>query len=170
MTDEMKPDLLLVFANEKAKLYGGKCDTEEDAIFNSLSESYSSYFTQPINVYHYNEKGFEHIQSINIPGVNTMDKFSLPQAETFIVVGSKLLGRTFILKLRGYNRFQEILSFPTPGVESVKIYWSKSSELFLAIASSKPGHSKILKAVLNGPAPKFRLHLNDHRTKRDYDF
>ncbi|KAI1289372.1 hypothetical protein HDE_08417 [Halotydeus destructor] len=150
--------LFLVFANEKAKLYAGRCDTEEDAIFNTMSDSYSSFFTQPINVYVYNTETskFNHIQSISIPGVNTIDTFSLPPSETFLVVGSKLLGRTFILKFRGYNMFQEIQSFATPSVENVKTYWTKSGDLFLAIASSKPGFSKILKAHLSGPVPKLR--------------
>lgn len=150
----LNPALLLVFANEKAKLFGGQCDSEEDAIFDNYGESYSSFFTQPINVYIYGDNNFRHIQSINIPGVSTMDKFSLPPAENFLVVGSKLLGRTFILKLRGFNIFQEIQSFSTPGVENVKAFWSQSGELFIAIASSKAGHTKILKASLSGPSPK----------------
>jgi hypothetical protein len=130
--------LFAIFANEKSKLFENDCGPND----------YSLY-TQPINVYHYDSKSFNYIQSIDINGVISLETFIVSN-ETYLVAASRLLGTTYVLQLRGYNMFEVILSFATPGVQNVKSFWSNSGKLHLAIASSKSGHSKILTAIING--------------------
>jgi len=85
-----------------------------------------------------------------------MDRIYL-NSETYLLLGSKLLGRTFLFQFRGFNKFSEVTSLLTPGVSSVLSYWSQDGELFLALSSTKAGHTRILKAVIDGPKP------NQHR-------
>ena len=131
--------LYCVFANENTKLFENSC-----------SEYENSLYTQPINVYKFNGKTFDYFQSIDINGVISLDTFRV-ENHTYIAAASRLLGTTFILQLRGYNKFEVIQSLPTSGVQNVKSFWSNDGSLHLGIASSKSGQTKILTAVINGP-------------------
>jgi hypothetical protein len=141
----------LLVANEKAKLYGGECEDSRN-----FGDTFTSYLTQHVNVYEYIRGRFSLVQSLNIPGVTSLEKIHLPPKGVYVIAASKTLGRTFIFHHRGINRFQEIKSFPTPGVNDVKSFWTRDGQLFLGVASDKEGQSKIMKAILSGPPPKLR--------------
>lgn len=129
--------LFCVFANEKTKLFENDCNEDQ------------SLYTQPIIVYKYNGKTFDYFQSIDINGVISLEAFQVSN-RTYIAAASRLLATTFILQLRGYNKFEIIQSLRTFGVRHVKSFWSKDTNLHLAVASDKPGHTKILTAHING--------------------
>jgi len=143
----------LVVANEKAKLYGGECEYSGDS---DLGDTYASFFTQHVNVYELTRRTFDLVQSLDVPGVTSVEKIHLPPNGLYLVVASKTLGKSFIYQHRGINRFQELKSFPSPGVIDVKSFWSRDGQLFLGIASRNAGQSKVLRAVLSGPSPKLR--------------
>jgi hypothetical protein len=146
-------NVFLVVANEKAKLYGGNCDS----VNSEFGDPFSSYFTQHVNVYRLVPGNqWEIIQSLNIPGVTTIDHVHLPPAGLVLLTGSRSLGRTSVHLMRGVNLFQELQSFSTPAVTDIKSFWSSSGELFLGIGSSQTGQSKIMKAILTGPSPRLR--------------
>lgn len=96
-------DLFVVFANEKSKLH------EDDCGFDI-----HGHYTQPVNLYHFNGNNFAYTQSIDIPGVVSLETFKVSD-ETYLVAASRHLGKTFVLQLRGYNLFDTVLSFSTPG-------------------------------------------------------
>ena len=131
--------LYCVFANEKTKLFENNCNQYDNSLY-----------TQPINIYKFNGKTFDYFQSIDINGVISLDSFQVSN-HTYIAAASRLLGTTFILQLRGYNKFEVIQSLPTSGVQNIKSFWSSDGNLHLGIASSKKGQTKILTAVINGP-------------------
>ena len=141
----------LLVSNEKAKLYAGECKYSS-----SFGDTFASYLTQHVNVYQFGRGQFNLVQSLDIPGVTSLEKIHLPPKGVYVIVASKTLGKTFIFNHRGINRFQEIKSFSTPGVIDVKSFWSRDGQLFLAVASDKEGQSKIMKAVLSGPSPRLR--------------
>ena len=128
-----------LLANEKTKLSENICGDYDNSLY-----------SQPIIVYKLNGNTFDYFQNIDINGVISLDSFQVSN-HTYIAVGSRLLGTTFILQLRGYNKFQVIESLPTPGVQNVKSFWSSDGNLHLVIVSSISGQSKILTAIINGP-------------------
>ena len=151
--DAFTPQVFLVVANEKAKLYGGDCDS----INSEFGDPYSSYFTQHVNVYQLMKGNhWEIIQSLNMPGVTSIDHIHLPPSGLILLTGSRSLGRTSVHLLRGVNLFQEMQSFSTPAVTDIKSFWSSDGQLFVGIGSSDSGQSKIMKGVLAGPPPRLR--------------
>ena len=148
-------DLFLVYANEKLRYYD-ECSTHEDLTLEKSGSSRSSYFNQGVSIFKVSKSNltFTLHQKLDIVGSITLDKFYLPSNQAYIVIGSKILHKTFIYYFdRFTNQFVLVQTISTPSVENVKIFWSKYGHLYLAIASSKPGASKRLKAVINGPNP-----------------
>ena len=99
-------------------------------------------------------------QQLDIVGSVTLDKFYLPSDQAYLVVGSKILHKTFVYYYdRPAGQFVLVQTISSPSVENVKVFWSRNGHLYLAIASSKPGASKHLKAVINGPNPFYLKNL-----------
>jgi len=154
-------DLFLIYANEKLRYYD-ECSTQEDLTLERSGSSRSSLFNQGVSIYRAsrNSLNFTLYQQLDIVGSITLDKFYLPSNQAYIVIGSKILNKTFIYYYNTSNgQFVLVQTISTPSVENVKIFWSKSGNLYLAIASSKQGASKRLKAVINGPNPIYLRSL-----------
>ena len=146
--------IFLLIGNEKAQLAGIEC-FRRDLLD---QESFSSFMTQSLNVYELRTNRFIHIQSINVNGVSSIDKFYLPPSELYVAVGSKTSGETILFKLRSEvnHVFKEYQKLPTPSVIDLKSYWSRSGDLFLSMASNEAGESKVFKAIMTGPRAGLR--------------
>ena len=154
-------ELFLIYANEKLRYYD-ECSTQEDLTLERSGSSRSSLFNQGVSIYRIAKTNltFTLHQQLDIVGSITLDKFYLPSNQAYIVIGSKILHKTFVYYFdRSTNQFVLVQTISTPSVENVKVFWSKSSHLYLAIASSKSGASKRLKAVINGPNPFYLRNI-----------
>lgn len=155
-------DLFLIYANEKMRLYD-ECSTHEDLSLERSGSSRSSMFNKGVLIYRISKTGnltFNLHQKLDIVGSITLDKFYLPSDQAYIVIGSKILHKTFVYYYdRSISEFVRVQTISTPSVENVKIFWSRRGNLYLAIASSKPGASKRLKAVINGPSPYYLKNI-----------
>ena len=157
-------ELFLIISNSKEGYHSEVCRSDEREFD---KESGNSYLVDPVYVYYVQfargrKPSLRFVQILNYESVNSIDCFHLPPEDTYLVLASKSLGKTFVLKLRGFQLFQELINFPSPGVEDVQSYWSNDGNLFLALASSIPGQSKILKTYMSGPPPSRKLLKSFH--------
>ena len=154
-------ELFLIYANEKLRYYD-ECSTHEDLTLEHSGSGRSSLFNQGVSIYRVAKSNltFTLHQQLDIVGSVTLDKFYLPSDQAYLVVGSKILHKTFVYYYdRSTGQFALVQTISSPSVENVKLFWSRNGHLYLAIASSQPGASKRLKAVINGPNPFYLKNL-----------
>ncbi|CAG2164475.1 unnamed protein product [Oppiella nova] len=130
-------ELFSITANDWTQKYGHNCNED------------NNLYTKYVYILRFNGKTYDFYQILDINGVISLDSFQVSN-QTYIAAASHLLGTTFLLKYRGYNKFEVIEALPTPGVQNVKSFWTSDGRLHLAIASSLAGQSKTLTAVING--------------------
>ncbi|XP_054168794.1 uncharacterized protein LOC128966019 [Oppia nitens] len=147
---------------------------------NNNCNELNGYYSQRLHVLLFNGKTYDLNQVVDIPGVNYLDSFTVSNL-TYVVAASHLLGQTFILQYRGYNKFEIIQTLSTPGVEMVKVFWSPHDiKLHIMITSSSSVSSplpspmfgqqkstKVMTAVISGSNNYFKKYSTIDQLLRD---
>lgn len=89
---------------------------------------------------------FDLYQTIDLPGIDSFEKFTY-NGSSYVLAVSRVLGRIYLLLLRGYTGFQVVSHIYEPMIDHVTIMYSLDSQPVLIIHQTSGLH-RIMEAVV----------------------